>query len=141
MPGRLSALLEQDVSRGSPSPLLADAWDPSTRDYSSLSAGFDVVDAAVITALCTVRGSGASVMEVGLGEIPAKITSAVENEIESGVRLALQALSRAGDVRVRRVDVAVDQGAQQVTVRLDYANLRAGAERSVPVPLPVPGSR
>ena len=82
-----------------PSPLLADYIDPSTNDYLSIEDGMDPVDAQVIIAMKTKRGSGPSVTEDGhnLDSIK-KIMPSVERDIEAQLKLALGRLIRNGDI-------------------------------------------
>lgn len=58
-------LEERFVDETKPPGILADAIDPRTGEYLSISRGFEPTDAAVLAALATKRGSGAAVETVG----------------------------------------------------------------------------
>ena len=135
----LAGLIRIPSSAGAASPLLADNWDPVRRDYASLSEGMDVVDSLVVFAVGTVRGSGASVLNEGMPAPPSKITDSLEAELDSNVRRALQRLTSAGLVRLKRVSVEQDPGNQAAGLRIDFVNLRTQKARDVFVPLPTPG--
>lgn len=111
---------------GPPSPVLADNIDPETRDHADLFVGADVIDAQVLVALTTIRGSGPSVEEVGIEPSPTKMTASLENEITSDVRNALAALVKNGDIRIVAITFDfVDETNQAAQARVEYRNLRA----------------
>ena len=58
-------LPEVYVDTTGPPGILADAIDPETGEYLSLTRGFDPTDAAVLTALRTIRATGSAVENVG----------------------------------------------------------------------------
>jgi hypothetical protein len=140
----LSAILVAGPElEGTVSPLLADAWDPNTRDYSSLFDGMDPIDAHVVHELCVVRGSGASVQNTGLEPFPNKLVDSLDQQVAASVRIALARLTAGGDIRIKSVRISHQDDSKQLaetTVR--YVNLRSGQDESsaiVPMPsAPVP---
>lgn len=108
------------------SPITADYIDPTTQEYLSLTKGMDPIDAQVLIALKTIRGSGAAVMEDGhrLKDIR-KITRDVVMRVQAEVRNTLGLLVRNRDIRIDTIEVTVRKGSQQVDLQLDYYNLRA----------------
>lgn len=108
------------------SPLLADNYDPQTRDFRSLTTGTDVVDAQVLVALQTVRASGAAVMNDGMRRAPRKMLDSLKLSLESEVRVALGRLTARNDVRLARVVVRVDDANQTTNITVVYLNLRVG---------------
>jgi hypothetical protein len=114
------------------SPICADLIDPATGDFASMTSGLDPVDAQVVIALNTVRGSGACVVEDGndLASIR-KIRDTVRREIESEVRVAFKRLLDAGDIRLESFAFEVRKGDQYVGVTIEYTNLRARGRRAV----------
>lgn len=126
---------------GDPSPLLADNWDPARRDFASLEVGMDPIDAQVVLALGTVRGSGACVLEDGIDELPRKITDAVEVELTSRARRALGRLIRQNDIRLKGVRLSLlSEGEQQAEIIVEYVNLRTGRPSEAEIPIRAPGS-
>ena len=120
---------------GTVSPLLADKWDPRTKDYASLDEGMDPVDAHVIHELCVLRGSGASVRDVGLDRLPTKMLDSLEQEVASAVRFALARLLTNGDIRLNSVKLANRDDANQMSdVVISYVNLRTGQNSTAVLP-------
>lgn len=113
-------------------PITADFIDPATGDYASMTKGLNPIDAQVILAMSTVRGSGAAVMEDGcnLASID-KIRNTIRREVESEVRFALRRLIQNHDIAIVRFEVEPNQSATQVDVVLDYQNLRARTVNAV----------
>jgi hypothetical protein len=133
----LSAILVAGPDLGVSSPLIADAWDPNRRDYASLDDGADAIDAHVVHELCVVRGSGASVRDVGLERLPTKMLDSLEQDVAASVRLALSRLVDAGDIRLKSVRLTHrDDSKQLAEVTITYVNLRTGGDRVTVMPLP-----
>ena len=114
-----------------PGPLLADKIDPHTNEYLSIFTGDDVIDAQVLIAMKTARGSGAAVLECGsrLRSIR-KLGDSVVSDIEAEVRNALALLVQQGDIIIKSIVVTVLQASQQAEIELKYVNQRA-RDRSV----------
>jgi len=113
-------------------PITADFIDPATGDYASMVKGLNPIDAQVILAMSTIRGSGAAVMEDGcnLASID-KIRSTVRREVESEVRFALRRLIQNKDVALVGFEVDPNPTETQVSVQIDYKNLRARTVNAV----------
>lgn len=123
-----------------PSPVLADNINPSTRDFASLFVGADVIDAQVQLALSTIKGSGISVTEDGISNLPSKMTTSYKRELAASARFALRRLIRAGDIQLRDVLFDIDDESTQTTqMRVVYRNLRSVDAVDTSVSLPVPG--
>lgn len=126
-----------------PSNLLADNIDPTTNDFVSLFSSVDPIDAQVMIALKTVRGSGAAVQEDGsrFSDLK-KITNSVQTEIKSMVRTALGRLITNRDILYKRlVFDEFDPRNQTLQIRIEYINLRAadGQLRSIEMATPTGG--
>ncbi len=120
---------------GEPVGILADAVDPKTGEYLSLERGFDPTDAAVLTALRTVRGSGSAVLEVGQRfQDATHVTAATETFLFQEVELALRHLVRSGQIRLERVVVLADPKTDFAEVAIFYANLGRAADRLAVLP-------
>ena len=137
----LGQLIGPDVDASQdPSPLLADNVDPATRDFADLFVGMDPVDAQVLVALTTIRGSGAAVENDGVPAAPRKMTDALARELEGDARLALRRLVEFGDVQIiSAAPDVVDDSVQFAQMRVSYHNLRTGRRVDALAPLPVPG--
>jgi len=106
---------------------LAPKIDPATHDFLSLTEGMDPVDAMVINALKIVRGSGASVMDVGarFRDIR-KIKTETPGEIKAQVQTALSILIRRGDIRYVGTSIDINEpGSQTIQATIKWVNLRA----------------
>jgi hypothetical protein len=114
------------------SPITADYIDPATGDYASMTSGLNPVDAQVVLAMSTIRGSGAAVMESGcnLSNVK-KIRETVQREIMSEVRVALKLLIDNGDIRLGTFVFDVQPSNQYVGAVINYQNLRSGGTRSI----------
>jgi hypothetical protein len=114
------------------SPITADYIDPATGDYASMTSGLNPIDAQVVLAMSTVRGSGASVMEDGQSlESIRKIRDTVQREIMSEVRVALKRLIDNEDIRLGTFVFDVQNSNQYVGVVINYENLRASGPRAI----------
>lgn len=113
-------------------PITADYIDPATGEYASMVQGLNPIDAQVILAMTTIRGSGAAVKDQGqrLSDID-KIRKTVEREIQSEVRLALKQLIQQHDIRLGTFAFDKQPSNDYVGVVIEYTNLRAGGVRSV----------
>lgn len=122
-----------------PPAILADAIDPETHDYLSIDRGQDPIDAQVILALKTVRGSGAAVTDTGnqftsIGKLDDSAEAAFRREAE----IALSLLVTNRDIRIDSIEVLVQDDFAEVTVT--YENLRTidrNRQRSQAVRIPL----
>ncbi len=115
---------------GPPSPLLADAIDPTTHDFTSLTIGVDPIDAQVLTALVILRDSGAAVLGVGLRITERKMLGDINVTIGSAVKQALSTLVARRDIQFNGVDFGennegIDPANQTVNFAVRWVNLRA----------------
>jgi len=114
------------------SPITADYIDPATGDYVSMTSGLDPIDAQVVIALNTVRGSGAAVKDEGNNlESVRKIGETVQREIESEVRVALKRLIENGDIKLGTFTFDIQPSNHYVNATVNYQNLRARSNRAV----------
>lgn len=115
-----------------PPVILADLYDPSTRDFRSMLSTFDHIDAQVVIALTTYRGSGAAVEDTGhrLYDIK-KIRESIETEIAAEVKTALKRLTTNKDITLLPTTFETDVGNQQVDFVVSWKNNRAGTLASV----------
>lgn len=119
---------------GEPLGMLSDPIDVATGELLSIERGFDPTDAAVFTALRTVRGSGSAVEGVGGRFGAAKlITPQLETFFREEVRLALEHLVTAKQIRIEEVTVKTEDAAAEVLIR--YTNIARNVERTVSLPL------
>jgi hypothetical protein len=109
-----------------PPAILADAIDPETGEYLSISRGCDPIDQQVLIAMTAERGSGSALENDGqkFGGIR-KITETTEALIDGEARRALARLVDARDIRVRRVYANAQPDNDWGEVSVDYENLRA----------------
>lgn len=119
---------------GRPNGVLADPIDATTGDYLSIERGFDPTDAAVITAVRTVRASGSAVEDVGQRFADHKF---VDNKLEpfmrEEVRLALKHLTERGDLSIDKVSVTLfGDGAETYVEWQNVARQKAQALRLDP---------
>jgi hypothetical protein len=123
------------VAPGEPVGILADPIDPRTGEYLSLERGFDPTDAAVLTALRTVRGSGSAVLEVGQRfQDATHVTDATATFLFQEVELALRHLVHTGQIRLERVSVVAEPGKDFAEAAIFYVNLARGEERIAVLP-------
>ena len=116
-----------------PPVILADYISPDTRDFVSMLETLDQIDAQVLIAITTKRGSGAAVMDVGhkLHEIR-KIRESIQTDITAGIKLALKRLVTNGDITMKPIEfLTVDPGSQQVDFMVKWVNRRSGTLASV----------
>lgn len=109
-----------------PPGILADAIDPATGEYLSISRGMDPIDSQVILALTVRRASGASVTEDGqdFDEVK-KVDDAAAKGLEARTQRALERLLTNGDIAVDRLTPTADQDTDEASVGLVFRNLRA----------------
>lgn len=123
----------EHVEPGAPVGMLADPIDPQTGDYLSIERGFDPTDAAVLTALSTVRGTGSAVLETGQRFRDAThVTPATATFLRQEVELALRHLIESGQIRLESVSVLTGEDYAEVAVH--YANLARGEHRTAVLP-------
>lgn len=120
-----------------PVPILADAIDPATGEYTSIEDSATIADGLVVTLMRTVRDSGAAVL--GVGQRFSEIRNVDGNApvlAESMIREALLPATTAGIVQLANVDAAQnDTDPTQVDTAFDYLDLLAApdaAQRSFP---------
>jgi hypothetical protein len=111
-----------------PSPLLADAIDINTGEYTDLFAGEDPIDAQVKIACKTTLASGSAVSDIGqeLNKIR-KLDDGAPLEIEAVLRAALATLIGRGDIQLLGVDV--ETGGQEGDSLVRYVNMRSPDRR------------
>lgn len=115
---------------GRPIAMLADPVDPATGELLSIERGFDPTDAAVITALRTIRGSGSAVENVGnryrdATHVTPELTSFMREE----TRLALEHLTSTNQIRLDAVTVLTEGDTANLVV--EYVNLARQQDRKV----------
>jgi len=109
-----------------PPGILADAIDPQTGEYLSISRGIDPIDSQVLTALTLVRGSGAATQDDGQDFLAIKkVDETTATLIEAETRRALGRLVVSGDIKIKRVYPNADPDTDIGTVAVDYVNSRA----------------
>jgi len=117
---------------------LVDAIDPLTGEVQSLTTGMDPTDAALLTQLRTVRGSGASVLEDGhnLDRIENNNGDAKARIVFELQRLVQPFLDRREIQLERPIADSVDAGEAEgdtAAAEILYVNLRTREKRSIPV--------
>lgn len=119
---------------GEPLGMLSDPIDAATGELLSIERGFDPTDAAVFTALRTVRGSGSAVEDVGQRYGDAKlVVPQLKTFFREETRLALQHLVDSKQIRIESVEVLTEDTAAEV--RIIYFNVARNAERTAALPL------
>jgi len=105
---------------------LADAVDPETGEYLSISRGIDPIDSQVLTALTLLRGSGAATMDDGqeFTRIP-KVDDTTAALVDAEARRALARLVANGDIAVRKIYSNTSPDADWAEVAVDFENRRA----------------
>jgi hypothetical protein len=122
------------VATGEPIGMLADPVDFATGELLSIARGFDPTDAAVFTALRTVKASGSAVEDVGHNFRDAKlITPQLESFFREEVRLALDHLTSTKQISLERVEY-VEVG-DTVEIQVHYFNVARSQARMVPLAL------
>ncbi len=109
---------------GAPIGMLADPIDPKTGEYLSIERGFDPTDAAVLSALRTVRRSGSAVMLKGqrFKDIT-HVDDAAAGRIRSEVEVALARLIETRQIELERVDVLAEPGVDYAEAAVYFVNL------------------
>lgn len=108
--------------------MLADPIDVKTGEFLSIIRSYDPTDAAVLTALGTVRGSGSAVLEVGhkLASYP-RVDEGLETYFREEVSFALRHLVDDGQIRLKAVQIVKLEDAAEAQVF--YVNLARGEDR------------
>jgi hypothetical protein len=122
-----------------PIPFLADPIDPVTGEFLSIEQGFWPVDAQVVTAIRTQKGSGSAVADVGQNYRSAPLVDGqLENFFRQETVLALKHLTDSGDVVLNSIVVtgAGDTG----TIGITYQS-RDGKSKPLQVRSPLSASR
>lgn len=113
-----------DVS--GPPGILAYAYDYRTRDIISLERGVHPIDDQVIIAISAYRFSGAALEKIGARWFDIdKLDERAGRLVEGQARLALKTLVDNADIRIEKLEVEIDTGAQQANLRLQWKNLRS----------------
>lgn len=113
-----------------PPGVIADQVDYQTLEVTSLAHGPHPIDEQVMTALTTVRQSGAVVTETGARFIDVeKIDADATTRLESEARIALKRLIDRRDILLLGVVVDSEDDAAAVTVQ--WRNLRAKDPKKV----------
>lgn len=122
------------VAPDAPVAITGDAIDWTTGDYLSIARGYDATDAAVLTALGTVRGSGSAVERVGhqLRDYP-RVDDGLETFFREEVAFALRHLTESNQIRLLSVTIVSDS--DWAEARVKYFNVLRGDERLVPLAL------
>lgn len=109
-----------------PPGILADAIDPKTGEYLSISKGMDPIDSQVIVALTVVRASGSAVTDDGqtFSEIR-KIDGSTGTLIGSRAKLALKRLTENRDIGIQQLASQANPDDESAALALQYKNLRA----------------
>lgn len=94
---------------GTPPGIIADPVDVETGEYLSIERTFDPTDAAVFTAIRTVRGSGSSVETVGarFADHPL-VDGRLEMFFRQELEFALRPLISSGQIVLEKVEVLKD---------------------------------
>lgn len=113
-----------------PPGILADAIDPETGEYLSISRGIDPVDEQVLVALTLRRRSGAAVMDDGheFDQIR-KVDDSARTVIDAETRRALSRLAGNGDIKLRKVYAVAEPGNDWGEVSVEYENTRVQSNR------------
>lgn len=112
---------------------MADAIDVATGEYLSIERGFDPTDAAFLTAMRTVRGSGSAVENVGqnFADHP-RVDPKLGPFMREEVRLATKTLVDSGDLLVQNVSVkSLGDGAE---VYIEWKNLARDKAQAIRLP-------
>lgn len=119
---------------GAPPGILADAIDPATGEYLSIERGFDPTDAAVLTALTVVRGSGSAVADVGQRyQDLERVDDTAAQFIASETSRALKRLVDSRQVVLERVAPLL--GDDWAELQIEYRNVPRGQRRDPQLPL------
>ena len=120
---------------GQPIAMLADPIDLKTGDYLSIERGFDPTDAAVLTAVRTVRASGSAVENVGQRFADhKKIDDQLDPFMREEVRLTLKHLTDAGDVEIRKVEVTKYPEDAAAETYVEWHNVARAKAQSATLP-------
>jgi len=129
----LGGALPSVGTQAAPPVILADYIDPETRDFASMLYTLDQIDAQVIIAITTKRGSGAAVRDVGhkLHNLK-KIKDSIKTDITAEIKTATKKLVTNGDITLKPIDfTSIDRGNQQVDFVVSWYNRRSGTLSSV----------
>lgn len=113
-----------------PPGILADAVDPVTGEYLSISRGWDPIDEQLIAALTLERGTGAAAEDDGQDFFRIeKMTEAAAQLIDAEGRRALKRLLDNGDIAIRSILVVADPSDDFAEIDVRYQNVRARGQR------------
>lgn len=113
-----------------PAAILADAIDPKTGEYLSISRGMDPVDQQVLIAMCQRRNSGVALANDGneFAKIR-KVDESAARLIDGETRRCLAKLVARRDISVVGIYPNADPSNDWAEVALDFQNLRSRGER------------
>ena len=110
------------VSPGEPPGILADAIDPVTGEYLSISRGFDPTDAAVLSSLTIQRASGSAVSDVGQRYRDLQILDdGASQYISAETARALKPLVDSRQIKVESVEPII--GTDWAEAKIAYQNI------------------
>lgn len=110
------------VSPGDPPGILADAIDPATGEYLSISRGFDPTDAAVLSSLTIQRASGSAVSDVGQRYQDLRILDdGAAQFISAETSRALKSLVDSKQIKLDSVEPTI--GTDWAEVKVAYQNI------------------
>lgn len=110
------------INPGDPPGILADAIDPATGEYLSISRGFDPTDAAVLSSLTIRRASGSAVSNVGQRYHDLKILDdGAAQFISAETSRALKPLVDSKQIKLDSVEPTV--GTDWAEVKVAYQNI------------------
>jgi hypothetical protein len=113
--------------------MLADPIDVATGDYISIERGFDPTDAAFLTCMRTVRGSGSAVENVGQRfSDHTHVDPQLEPFMREEVRLASKDLVDAGDLELQTVMVTPKDDSAEIYV--EWLNVARNKAQSAKLP-------
>jgi hypothetical protein len=136
-PASAFELVRHDEQLG-PVPILADAIDATTGEYTSVEDSATIADGLVVTLLRTKRGSGAAVLE--FGQRFQEIRHVTDDAVvlgESLTREALQPAIDAGVVAFRQISTQANpDDPTQLDDVVDYLDMLApAAEQAQQLPV------
>jgi hypothetical protein len=116
---------------------LADAIDPSTGDYRSISRGVDPVEAAALEALMVRRGTGSAVRDDGFSVADLRvIDDAFESTLRAEIAYAWRRLIDARQLEI--VSLAIRSEGDTALVDIRIRNLtQQGAAQGKTLTLPL----
>lgn len=113
---------------------LADAIDPSTGDYRSISRGVDPIEAAALEALLVRRKSGSAVREDGMSFADLKkLDDTFESTLKAEIQYAWRRLIEARQIEFRSLSIETEN--DTATVKIYFVNLVQNQRGDLSIPL------